>query len=149
MVYGRRCALADVQLRKGGNRSSCWSPRGQRSRHIDRPWPAGQRYQQVVDQVGGFLRDLVADWDRRMVIGHSATRWALDCLLDGKALEELVDARSNGGEGGATCSPLPGPAKTTPEAPPRSMPPRVLTALVPTCPVDRTNSGVPSATRIC
>jgi alpha-ribazole phosphatase/probable phosphoglycerate mutase len=67
---------------------------GERSGHIDRPWPAGQSYQQVVDQVGGFLRDLVADWDRRMVvvIGHSATRWALDCLLDGKALEELVDA---------------------------------------------------------
>jgi hypothetical protein len=27
-----------------------------------------------------------------LVIGHSATRWALDHLLSGRALEELVDA---------------------------------------------------------
>ena len=26
------------------------------------------------------------------MIGHSATRWALDHLLDAKALEEIVDA---------------------------------------------------------
>jgi broad specificity phosphatase PhoE len=67
---------------------------GERSRHIDRPWPAGQSYRQVVTQVGGFLRDLAADWDGRtvVVIGHSATKWALDCLLDGKTLDDLVDA---------------------------------------------------------
>jgi broad specificity phosphatase PhoE len=65
----------------------------ERSRHIDRPWPAGQSYRQVVAQVGGFLRDLAVDWDgRTVVIGHSATKWALDCLLKGKSLEELVDA---------------------------------------------------------
>jgi broad specificity phosphatase PhoE len=67
---------------------------GERSRHIDRPWPAGQSYRQVVDQVGGFLRDLAAAWDGRtvVVIGHSATKWALDCLLGGETLEGLVDA---------------------------------------------------------
>jgi broad specificity phosphatase PhoE len=66
----------------------------ERSRHIDRPWPAGQSYRQVVAQVGGFLRDLAADWDGRtvVVIGHSATKWALDRLLDGRTLDELVDA---------------------------------------------------------
>jgi broad specificity phosphatase PhoE len=67
---------------------------GERSRHIDRPWPAGQSYRQVVAQVRGFLRDLAVDWGGRtvVVIGHSATKWALDCLLNGKSLEELVDA---------------------------------------------------------
>jgi broad specificity phosphatase PhoE len=66
----------------------------QRSRHIDRPWPGGQSYRQVVAQVGEFLGDLRAGWDGRTVvlIGHSATKWALDCLLDGAALEDLVDA---------------------------------------------------------
>jgi broad specificity phosphatase PhoE len=66
----------------------------ERSRHIDRPWPAGQSYRQVVAQVGGFLRDLATGWDGRrvVVIGHSATKWALDCLLDGATLEDLVDA---------------------------------------------------------
>lgn len=45
-------------------------------------------------QVGNFLRDLSASWEGRtvVVIGHSATRWALDCLLDGATLGELVDA---------------------------------------------------------
>jgi broad specificity phosphatase PhoE len=67
---------------------------GGRSRHIDQPYPGGQSYRQVVDRVDDFLRELAAGPDGRtvVVIGHSATRWALDCLLDGKALEALVDA---------------------------------------------------------
>ena len=66
----------------------------ERSRHIDRPWPGGQSYRQVVAQVDDFLRDLAGAWDgkRVIVIGHSATKWALDCLLDGATLEELLDA---------------------------------------------------------
>jgi broad specificity phosphatase PhoE len=65
-----------------------------RFRHIDQPYPDGQSYRQVVVQMRSFLRDLGADWDgcSVVVIGHSATRWALDCLLDGEALEDLVDA---------------------------------------------------------
>ncbi len=45
-------------------------------------------------QVRGFLRDLSGNCDGRtvVVIGHSATKWALDCLLNGATLEELVDA---------------------------------------------------------
>jgi broad specificity phosphatase PhoE len=88
----------DARLRECNYGTRNGMPVGQlvaeRSRHIDRPWPAGQSYRQVVAQVGGFLRDLAADWDGRtvVVIGHSATRWALDCLLDGRTLDGLVDA---------------------------------------------------------
>jgi alpha-ribazole phosphatase/probable phosphoglycerate mutase len=66
----------------------------ERSQHIDQPWPGGQSYRQVVAQVRDFLQDLSAGWEGRtvVVIGHSATRWALDCLLDGATLGELVDA---------------------------------------------------------
>lgn len=66
----------------------------ERSRHIDQPYPDGQSYRQVVVQMRSFLRDLGADWDgcKVVVIGHSATKWALDCLLNGEALEDLVDA---------------------------------------------------------
>lgn len=66
----------------------------ERSQHIDQPWPGGQSYWQVMAQVSDFLQDLSAGWDGRrvVVIGHSATKWALDCLLDGATLEELVDA---------------------------------------------------------
>ena len=66
----------------------------ERSRHIGIPYPGGQSYQQVVEQMRGFLRDLAAGWDgcRVVVIAHSANKWALDCLLNGAGLEDLVDA---------------------------------------------------------
>ena len=73
----------------------------QQGRHIDQPYPDGQSYRQVVDQMRDFLRDLAATWDGRnvVVISHSANKWALDCLLDGAALEDLVDAPFNWQEG--------------------------------------------------
>ncbi|MEU4836086.1 histidine phosphatase family protein [Streptosporangium sp. NPDC023615] len=66
----------------------------ERSRHIDVPWPGGQSYRQVVEQTRAFLGDLVAAWEGRrvLVVSHSANRWALDHLLCGRGLEELVDA---------------------------------------------------------
>jgi 2,3-bisphosphoglycerate-dependent phosphoglycerate mutase len=62
--------------------------------HIDDPYPDGESYRQVVDHVGSFLADLAQNWDgaRVLIIGHSATRWALDHLLNGVPLEHLVSA---------------------------------------------------------
>lgn len=64
-----------------------------RSRFIATPYPGGESYRQVVERVRAFVADL-DPFDRRpvLVIGHSATRWALEHLLAGRALEELVDA---------------------------------------------------------
>jgi broad specificity phosphatase PhoE len=66
----------------------------ERSRHIDVPYPGGQSYRQVVAAMRDFLRDLAARWDgcTVVVIAHSANKWALDFLLNGTALEALVDA---------------------------------------------------------
>ncbi len=65
----------------------------ERARHIEEPFPGGQSYRQVVDQTRELLRDLAVDWNGRvLLIAHSANRWALDHLLHGRALEELVDA---------------------------------------------------------
>jgi broad specificity phosphatase PhoE len=65
-----------------------------RSRHLDEPFPQGESYRQVVDRTCAFLRDLAAHRDGRtiVIIAHSANRWALDHLLEGVALEDLVDA---------------------------------------------------------
>lgn len=62
--------------------------------HIDRPFPSGESWQQAIDRVGGFLRTLAdtRDGERVLVIGHVATRWALDHLVDGIPLTELVEA---------------------------------------------------------
>jgi alpha-ribazole phosphatase/probable phosphoglycerate mutase len=66
----------------------------QRARHIDQPFPGGQSYRQILTATGDFLQNLAEDWDgqRVLVIAHSANKWALDCLLTGAVLEELVDA---------------------------------------------------------
>ncbi len=73
----------------------------ERFRHIDEPYPGGQSYRQVVAQMRDFLRDLASGWDgsKMLVISHSANKWALDCLFNGRALEELVDAPFNWQEG--------------------------------------------------
>jgi broad specificity phosphatase PhoE len=48
-----------------------------------------------------FLEELARDWDgtRVLVVGHSATRWALDHLLAGAALHDLVAAPFDWREG--------------------------------------------------
>lgn len=67
---------------------------GQRSRYIDRPFPGGQSYRQVVAATAGFLDEIATHWDHEQIlmIAHSANKWALDCLLTGAKLEKLVDA---------------------------------------------------------
>ncbi|MDP8958457.1 MAG: histidine phosphatase family protein [Actinomycetota bacterium] len=66
----------------------------ERWRRIDRPFPGGESYRQVVGRVEDFLNDLSDRWDgsRVVLIGHTATRWALEHLLWGSALEALVAA---------------------------------------------------------
>jgi broad specificity phosphatase PhoE len=65
-----------------------------RAQRITRPYPDGDSYLQVVARVASFLEELAHDWDRArvVVVGHSATRWALDHLLTGAALHDLVTA---------------------------------------------------------
>jgi alpha-ribazole phosphatase/probable phosphoglycerate mutase len=64
----------------------------ERSRRIDEPYPGGESYRDVVERVRAFLDDVLSEYDGRriLVIGHSATRWALDHVLAGAPLEELV-----------------------------------------------------------
>jgi alpha-ribazole phosphatase/probable phosphoglycerate mutase len=73
----------------------------ERRRRIDVPFPGGESYRQVVARTRDFLADLARDFDgeRVVVISHSANRWALDHLLRGEALEDLVDAPFNWREG--------------------------------------------------
>lgn len=64
-----------------------------RARHVDEPFPGGQSYRQVLAATEDFLRDLARDWDGRRVllIGHTANRWALDCLFTGTPLQDLLE----------------------------------------------------------
>lgn len=65
-----------------------------RATHLDVPYPGGESWRQAVARVGRFLTDLPTRWSdtRVLVIGHVATRWAFDHLVDGTPLEDLVAA---------------------------------------------------------
>jgi 2,3-bisphosphoglycerate-dependent phosphoglycerate mutase len=73
----------------------------ERPLRIDRPFPGGESWRQAVDRVGGFLKELAEtrDGERVLVIGHVATRWALDHFVSQVPLEELVTAPFDWREG--------------------------------------------------
>ncbi|MCA9989356.1 MAG: histidine phosphatase family protein, partial [Anaerolineales bacterium] len=58
----------------------------------DEAYPGGESWRQAVARVGRFLPDLALRWQgvRVLVIGHVATRWALDHYLHGQPLEDLL-----------------------------------------------------------
>jgi len=66
----------------------------QRRTHIDRPFPGGQSYRQVVHGVRELLDELARDHDgeRVLLVGHAATRYALDNLLTGRPLGRAAAA---------------------------------------------------------
>ena len=74
---------------------------GQRRRRIQRPFPGGESYLQVVERTRGFLRELASKWDgtRVVIIAHVANRWALDHLLHGHQLDDRGEAPFDWQEG--------------------------------------------------
>jgi 2,3-bisphosphoglycerate-dependent phosphoglycerate mutase len=72
-----------------------------RCQHLSKPYPNGESWEQAIFRVGRFLDDLSLRWDnsRVLVIGHVATRWALDHLLNGVPLTDLCAAQFEWQEG--------------------------------------------------
>jgi broad specificity phosphatase PhoE len=65
-----------------------------RTRHVEAPFPGGESYRGVVGRTESFLSDLARGWNgaRVVVVAHSANRWALEHLLSGTPLADLVGA---------------------------------------------------------
>lgn len=59
--------------------------------HLRTPYPNGESWEQAIQRVARFLDDLSLRWSdtRVLVIGHVATRWALDHLVHGTPLADL------------------------------------------------------------
>jgi broad specificity phosphatase PhoE len=96
---GRRVpVVSDARLRECNYGSLNGMPvarlEAERAQHVDTPYPNGQSYRQVVDQARSFLRDVALRHQNEtiLLIAHSANRWALQCLLEGRTLEALLDA---------------------------------------------------------
>jgi 2,3-bisphosphoglycerate-dependent phosphoglycerate mutase len=60
----------------------------ERTAHVELPWPGGESWRQAVDRVCSFLDEL--DGGRVLLIGHVATRWALEHRVLGRSLEKLA-----------------------------------------------------------
>jgi 2,3-bisphosphoglycerate-dependent phosphoglycerate mutase len=88
----------DARLRECNYGSMNGRPRSEldalRRSKLDEPWPGGESWREAVERVQGFLLELAPtrDGERVLVIGHVATRWALDHSVNGIPLEELVEA---------------------------------------------------------
>ncbi len=63
-----------------------------RLQHVLDPFPNGESYQQVVDRVSEWLREAMAQIDAGtvLVIGHRATFYAVEHLLNRVALHDAV-----------------------------------------------------------
>ena len=73
----------------------------ERVRRVDVPFPGGESYGGAVARVASFLDDVrgLCAGERILLIGHTATRWALDHLLDGRPLPQVVAAPFDWREG--------------------------------------------------
>ena len=84
-----RLRECDYGTRNGGPSAA---HAGDRASFIDVPYPGGESWRAATARVAGFLDDLAARWNgtRVLIIGHVATRWALDHSVNGVALEQLA-----------------------------------------------------------
>ncbi|HET9270391.1 MAG TPA: histidine phosphatase family protein [Vicinamibacterales bacterium] len=82
----RECHYGDLTRRSASEIEE------RRPRHLVDPFPNGESYQQVVDRVSAWLGDAVRQREAGtvLVIGHRATFYALEHLLNGVPLHEAV-----------------------------------------------------------
>ncbi len=66
----------------------------EKPRRINTPFPKGESYSQTTERMRSFLLDLLKDYDgkRVMIIGHRATQYGLDYLINGVSLETLTSS---------------------------------------------------------
>jgi 2,3-bisphosphoglycerate-dependent phosphoglycerate mutase len=60
--------------------------------YIDTPYPNGESYYDVCRRVGDFLKDMPDSPEPQLIVGHRATWYALEHLLRGRRMAEVVTA---------------------------------------------------------
>jgi 2,3-bisphosphoglycerate-dependent phosphoglycerate mutase len=88
--------VADERLRECdyGEQNGTAEPVHDRDAHVDVPYPGGESWRQAVERVAAFLEELRRErsGERVLVIGHSATRLALEVVANGRELEDAMAA---------------------------------------------------------
>lgn len=67
----------------------------QKLKRIHEPFPNGESYVETTARMKNFLEELSMDYDGKkiMIIGHRATQYGLDNLINGDSLEKLVSTK--------------------------------------------------------
>jgi broad specificity phosphatase PhoE len=67
----------------------------QKLKRINDPFPNGESYMQTSARMRDFLDDLLQNYNGKkiMIIGHRATQYGLDNLINGDSLETLVSTK--------------------------------------------------------
>jgi len=67
---------------------------GMRMQYITTPYPNGESLQQRVEKMKSFLDEIKEKYDGKtiIIVGHRATRYALEHYLNNKSLEQAVSA---------------------------------------------------------
>jgi 2,3-bisphosphoglycerate-dependent phosphoglycerate mutase len=91
VLYDWRLRECDFGARNG---SPAAEVRRDRVDYCDRPYPGGESHSQAMRRVAGFLADPPTRWAERrvMVIGYLATYRALEHVINGRTVRELVEA---------------------------------------------------------
>jgi broad specificity phosphatase PhoE len=67
----------------------------QKPQRINIPFPNGESYTQTTERMRSFLDDLIKNYSgkRVMIIGHRATQYGLDYIINGVPLEQLTTSK--------------------------------------------------------
>ena len=85
----RECDYGDLTQHPSGEVD------GEKLNRIETPFPNGESYQQTTARMKSFLEDLAKEYaDKKvMIIGHRATQYGLDHLINKVPLEQLVSTK--------------------------------------------------------
>lgn len=66
----------------------------EKPKRIITPFPNGESYEQTTKRMKDFLYDLADKYSGKkvMIIGHRATQYGLECVINGKSISEAVTA---------------------------------------------------------
>lgn len=64
----------------------------EKMKRINEPFPNGESYTQTAERMRQFIDDVKKNYDGKkiMIIGHRATQYGLDCLLNRLTIEEAI-----------------------------------------------------------
>ena len=79
----RECNYGDLNGRPRAEREGL-------TQYVQKPFPNGESYLDVVERTRSFLADLMADHHDERVLVHSANRWSLDHLVNGEDVAEAM-----------------------------------------------------------